>query len=652
MRIHELRVVGLRSLRDATLEMSDLTAIVGRNGAGKSTVLHALRLFYDPNLSLLEEDFFNRKTDQQVRVVLTFKDLPASAQTLYASYLHSGRLKVERVFTWEAGKCRSRYHGHVPINPEFKALRAATEIKDRAKTAKEEYQKLIDSGYRELPAWSTLEGVREVLQVWESAHRDRCAPSQDEGSYFSFGNGGDGDLTRLTRLLFVPAVREAATMASESRASVFSELLDLVVRSVLSLKEPVIRLQADLETRYVETFAPGANPELGDLATRLSKSLCVFAPGSSVVLDWHPTAKLTLPMPTADVSLLEDGYKAPVDHCGHGLQRAFIVSVLQQLNAARTEAKRQAGQGGEPELLDHLLLIIEEPELFQHPTRQRLFARVLDEISGQPTPGVATQTQVAYATHSPLFVRVEQIDDIRLFRKVFAGGAAPGETHVVSADLEEVALRLWEADGSKGPKYSATTLRPRLTSLMTPWVNEGFFADVAVLVEGEDDWAAILGQAVAMGHDFEAMGIAVIPCRGKTSLDRPAAIFRQLGIRTFVLWDSDKGEKDARPEDNHRLLRLHGAAVEDWPAKMEEHYACFESNLDSVLRSELGVQEHQDVLDELMKEWGIHKQSQAVKKPEVVAELIRRCGLRGRSSKTLTDVVERIVAAGKAEKAP
>ena len=30
---------------------------------------------------------------------------------------------------------------------------------------------------------------------------------------------------------------------------------------------------------------------------------------------------------------------------------------------------------------------------------------------------------------------------------------------------------------------------------MTPWMGEGFFADVVVLVEGEDDRAAILGYA-------------------------------------------------------------------------------------------------------------------------------------------------------------
>ena len=53
---------------------------------------------------------------------------------------------------------------------------------------------------------------------------------------------------------------------------------------------------------------------------------------------------------------------------------------------------------------------------------------------------------------------------------------------------------------------------------MTPWMSEGFFADVAVLVEGEDDRAAILGVAKSKGIDLESSGIAVIPAAEKPAL--------------------------------------------------------------------------------------------------------------------------------------
>ena len=47
MNIREIRVKNFRSLRDANLSCDRLTAIVGRNGTGKSSFLRALELFYD-----------------------------------------------------------------------------------------------------------------------------------------------------------------------------------------------------------------------------------------------------------------------------------------------------------------------------------------------------------------------------------------------------------------------------------------------------------------------------------------------------------------------------------------------------------------------------------------------------------------------------
>ena len=81
---------------------------------------------------------------------------------------------------------------------------------------------------------------------------------------------------------------------------------------------------------------------------------------------------------------------------------------------------------------------------------------------------------------------------------------------------------------------------------MTPWMNEGFFADVAVLVEGEDDRAAILGTAMSLDFDLDRNGIAVIPCMGKNNLDRPMLIFKNsrypclyhLGRRLRKTWPS------------------------------------------------------------------------------------------------------------------
>ena len=46
MRITNVRVENFRSIRDATFSCDRLTALVGRNGTGKSSFLHAFGVFF------------------------------------------------------------------------------------------------------------------------------------------------------------------------------------------------------------------------------------------------------------------------------------------------------------------------------------------------------------------------------------------------------------------------------------------------------------------------------------------------------------------------------------------------------------------------------------------------------------------------------
>lgn len=40
---------------------------------------------------------------------------------------------------------------------------------------------------------------------------------------------------------------------------------------------------------------------------------------------------MPVPRPVADVFLIDEGFGGPVDRLGHGLQRAFIFTLLQHL---------------------------------------------------------------------------------------------------------------------------------------------------------------------------------------------------------------------------------------------------------------------------------------------------------------------------------
>lgn len=147
---------------------------------------------------------------------------------------------------------------------------------------------------------------------------------------------------------------------------------------------------------------------------------------------------------------------------------------------------------------------------------------------------------------------------------------------------------------------------------------------------------------MAAGRDFEALGISVIPCMGKSNLDRPFLIFRALGIPTYLLWDSDR-DKNGDSEVNKRLLRLVGEAEADWPNFVRERAACFETDLETTLREEIRSELFDTCLHGAQEEFGIPQKAQALKNPMALQHLIAAAHSQGGYSKTLDAIVEHII---------
>ena len=647
MIIEEVHLKGFRSILDQSLPCESLTVLVGRNGAGKSSFLRALEMFYDPSAKVTAEDFYAEDTSQDIEIAVTFSDLTPEEETLFSAYVDNDTLTVVRLFSLAPGRESGKYHGMRLQNPEFREVRSAPGKRDT--TAR--YNELggLDK-YTSLPKVRSADRALQALAQWESEHPDECSRLQDDGQFFGFTEVGQGRLGRHTRFIRVPAVRDASDDATEKRGSCVTEIMDLVVRSVLATRKDVMTFREETQAKYRGILDPSNLTELTTLQTQLTRTLRQFAPDTSVALRWTELADMSIPMPEAEVRLLEDGYESAVQRTGHGLQRAFILTLLQHLIAAR-EIEKATGEGvnseeeipaaGKP-LLPGLILAIEEPELYQHPNRQRHMASVLLQLAQGSIPGVAMKTQVIYSTHAPLFVGLDRFDQIRLVRKESGETGMPKVTAVAKAALDRVADDLWDLDGRRGDRYTADTLRPRMQAVMTPWMNEGFFGEVVVLVEGEGDRAAILAVAESMGHELESMGVCVVPCMSKNNLDRPAVVFRNLGIQTYLVWDNDKHVQCPNPEENRRLLRLVDAPEEDWPAVVCDTYACLDDDLECTLRQEISAAIFDGLLKQAQAEFRM-KKDRVLKNPFVLRRVVLVAAAQGHCSSTLRAIVEKIV---------
>jgi hypothetical protein len=129
---------------------------------------------------------------------------------------------------------------------------------------------------------------------------------------------------------------------------------------------------------------------------------------------------------------------------------------------------------------------------------------------------------------------------------------------------------------------------------------------------------------------------------GKPNIDRPFAIFSQLGIATYAIWDSDFEGPSSKPEDNHRLLRLFDQPPEDWPEKITERFACFKRNLEKTLYDEIGKDAFEKLLGECCSRVSILKLEYGKKNASVMQELISKAAKIGKTSPKLETIVSRI----------
>lgn len=101
MRIKSVRIKNFRSFEDQTIELDQHTSLVGANGAGKSTVLCALNVFFRETqnsatdlTSLHAEDFYAKNTKDPIEITVEFTDMSKEAQDDFADYVRQGVLAI------------------------------------------------------------------------------------------------------------------------------------------------------------------------------------------------------------------------------------------------------------------------------------------------------------------------------------------------------------------------------------------------------------------------------------------------------------------------------------------------------------------------------------------------------------------------------
>ncbi len=648
MIIESLRVQNFRCIVDETLNCQQLIALIGPNGSGKSTFLTALRIFYEINYTITEEDFYNHETSNEIIISVRYKDLNQDEKTLFNKYIFDNTLTVQKIITFQTPKSIQKYYGESLRNPAFDSFRSAHGTSQLRK----EYSSLKETFG--LPDYTNKEECESFLQQWEEANKASCTRRRDDGQFFGFNAVGNSHLEKFTKFILIPAVRDAAEDAEEKKGTPLTELMDLVVRKTLAGNTKLVRLGENTQSEYEKILQAKDFTELGVLEENLNTALKQFIPDAGIKLNWNFQKTIEIPSPIADIKLIEDDYPSSIDRVGHGLQRAFILTLFQQLAITQSTEEKKEGEPGVPPTvkakLPNLIIGIEEPELYQHPIRQRHFANILQELAAGRIGEIIDKIQIIYTTHSPLFVDIKKLDQIRSIRKKTIDPAKPKQAKITSTNLLEVAEIIDRADGKPKGTLNPHSLEARLRIIMTPIMNEGFFSNLVILVEGESDKAALMGTAAAIGINMETEGIPIIPCMGKGNMDKPLIIFQKMGILVYPLWDGDfhpPEEPQSTPIENRKLLKLCGEPEVDWPDNISDKYACFKQNLPQTMSSELGLDFVTTFKAGCCKQFCLRSE-QVDKNPTVFEELIKKAKNDGKSCKSIENIVNKIITLKKA----
>lgn len=647
MFIEKLEVEHFRCIKTGEVTFAEVTSFLGRNGVGKSTVLYALDSFYNVGAQYTELDYFNHQpVDREIRIRVTYGRLRDEEVAEFGAYVHDGKLTVTKVVN-QGG---ARYYGATAQHPRFAEVRRLAPRERRAGV-----KAMIDAG--ELPGFGNLpasaQEVEQAMAQYEVAHPDLLQLTERETQFFGPRNVGGGKLDKFTKFVLVPAVRDAGS-ETERRGAIM-QLLDLIVARSINSRQDFVQFKQEFEARARQLYGRENLPELAELGRLITTRLARYAPGAELGIAFAELQPPPLPLPDAVVTISEENFKVPVRYSGHGLQRALILTLLEQLSLTKrpqTDAAGAEQAGSEPGHGEHedgrvpdLILAIEEPELYLHPARSRYLASILRELAYSRADGEAG-TQVVAVTHSPYFVDVEHFGEVRMCRKVRSDiDGEPRRTTFASFTKLEASQRLAQLAGGNPADYTATTFVARASPVLNSIVNEGLFADVAVLVEGDSDVAALWAMQKHLNQRWDELGIVIVPVAGKSKMDRAVVAFQGFGIPTFFMFDGDRA-KGREAAANRILLRLAEAQVVDFPpTTATERFAVLEDDLETYLLGVTGDR-YEPLRDESARQCGHTRLGVSLKNAEVMQHFIAAAQGEGFHFELLEQIVRSLTAQG------
>jgi predicted ATP-dependent endonuclease of OLD family len=383
----------------------DLTAFIGRNDVGKSSILDALAIFFDSPLVKFEPaDLCVHAEVKEVRIGCVFDDLPdtltldaTSTTNLNEEYLlnKDGDLEIHKVFdcSLRSPKPRVVACARHPTADGFADLLQIkhSELKQRLQN------KSIDTtnvDQRSNPSirkalWGACDNL-QLSQVDIELNKEDAKKVWDQ----------------IQKYMPIFALFRADRPSTDEDSEV-QDPMKLAIRQAVSELTNELRQVKDKIRDAAMDVARRTLEKLKDLDPALAKEL---NPTFRSDPKWDSLFKLAL--------TTED--QIPVNKRGSGVRRLILLGFF------RAEAERRRAE----ENRSNIIYAIEEPETSQHPSNQRAVIEALKDLAS------ADGCQVVITTHVPGLAEMIPTDALRYVRMEDDG------TRVVERGTDKVLQRI------------------------------------------------------------------------------------------------------------------------------------------------------------------------------------------------------------------
>lgn len=546
MRLSSIVISNFRGFRDMTrIPIDDnLTAIIGRNDAGKSTILEALDIFFNSSKSKLDSSDFNVKNPAEPVVIgCEFDELPkeividARAKTSLQDEMllnKNNRLEIWKKYNKPNHTAtilvRARhplYNGRPLIHLKQQELRQIYISND---------QHLHNCGILR-PDLNSNPAIRQALR------QSSIVSFPDEDIEIVISSPDDQDLYASLEKYFPLFALFRSDRSNTDDDPEIQDPMKVAIR--LILEDSKVRRLLDEVKDHVQNAAKQIAMQTIDKVRSIDSEIAnTLSPQFRSEPKWDSIFKLSL---TGDDDV-------PLNRRGSGVRRLVLLGFF----GAEAERKLETGTRSDQKFTKSVIYAIEEPETALHPDKQVQIINSLRSLS------LADNTQVVITTHSPTLVGSLPAEALRYVHR-----DKDGAVRVTHTDPEDRVNLLDTICSSLG-----VAPHPRCTAVL-------YVEGLTDVVHLEN----IFGLLKRKDPNFECpldRGLVIVALGGCDNLKNFATAQRakQLQLPDFLLFDGDAAGKAKSLGSNAFVLSkkeiecyLPWPAVYAWARAKNLHHA-------------------------------------------------------------------------------